>query len=156
MEKAIMFIQSEISNALLCAGLQANLQGFDYLCESIMEGLKHPNLLQSLTKELYPMIGERHQQTAAVIERSMRHVIEVAYRSRALYGLNQLFDKPVLTTNFKPCNGCFIGLVCVMVKKNLLKIVANSSDKDLADETQLAHEIQEFLKKYYSNDTIPD
>ena len=151
MKKAIMFIESEISNSLLTAGLPANLQGFQFLREAIMETLKHPELLQQLTKKLYPTIAALHKVNTAVVERSMRHVIDVAYKTQGLYGINELLSAPVFSANEKPCNGNLIALITEIVRRNLYKMVATSSDADAGERAQLIKEIQEFLELYYGD-----
>lgn len=148
MFKAILYIESTISNALLSAGLQANLQGFQYLKEATMEVLKQPSLLQHLTKQLYPKVGKMHNQSPAVVERSMRHVIDVAYRSQALYGLNDVMEAHVFTPSYKPCNGNFIASVCEYIKKDLYKLIATTNQESSPERYELAQNIQEFLQKY--------
>lgn len=149
-----MYIESEISNALLAGGLQVNLQGFQFLKEAIMETIKYPCMLQQLTKTLYPKIAALHHLKGPVVERSMRHVIDVAYRSQGLYGLNDLLSTPFFINNDKPCNGSLIAFVAELVKKNLYHLVATTNENENSDKAALVKEIQEFLKKYSNPTTI--
>lgn len=150
MNKALLYIESELSNYMLAGGLPANLQGFQFLKESVMEVVKDPSLMQQLTKKLYPMIAERHHINAAVVERSMRHAVDVAYRSQSLYGLNDMLQAPFFINNEKPCNGTMIALFAEMIKTNLFKMIATADERNSGNA--LTREVQEFLDKYYGDD----
>lgn len=149
MEKAVLFIESDIVNVIMAAGIPANLQGFQFLKEAVFEIVKNPSMLQHLTKELYPKIASAHNVKTPVVERSIRHAIEVAFRSQSLLGINELLSAPVFSPNDKPCNGALIALFAEIVKRNLYKYIATNDDNDKSEKAQTIREVHEFLNKCY-------
>ena len=148
MNKGTMIIESEITNALLTAGISANLQGFHFLKDAITESVKQPNLLQQLTKKLYPDVGKKYGVNSAVVERSIRHAIDNSFKSNGLYGLNELLSSQYYNGTEKPCNGCFIALLSEIVKKNMYQYITNIVDSSNPEQNQILKEIEESIGYY--------
>lgn len=73
--------------------------------------LDTPDLINRITKELYPGIARRFNTSASQVERAIRHAIEVAWGRGRIEVLNQVFSANVCSLDAKPTNGEFIALV---------------------------------------------
>ena len=73
--------------------------------------VEDPDIINNITKKLYPSIGEKYQTTASKVERAIRHAIEVAWNRGKIENINSLFGVKVYSHNEKPTNGEFIALV---------------------------------------------
>ncbi len=134
MKKSTLYIESEVSNVLLATGMPAHLQGFHFLKDAIMDVVKNPTHLHQLTKKLYPYIADRFSVTSPIVERSMRHAIEMAKKNGLTYNINKMLNTTYLTTDERPCNGNFIGLVSEIVKKNMYRLMARAQDIEDIDD----------------------
>ena len=150
MDSTAYLIDTEITTALISVGIQANLQGYDYLKEAVFMTLKEPTLIHKLTKELYPAIAEIYGSNPAVVERSIRHAIDCSYQNKGLYGLNELLDRRFYYGEGKPCSGFMIALLREIVKKNLLREIAKS--KNDAEKEELIRELTDCLYDFNKDD----
>ena len=148
MNKSTLLLESEITNTLLSAGLPANLQGFHFLKDAILEVIKNPTLLHQLTKKLYPEVATIYGVSPAIVERSMRHVIETACKNGAIYNINVMLNSQYFDVNDKPCNGCFIALFAEIVRKNMYQFVANIDVTENEEKAQLVKELQESMGSF--------
>ena len=73
--------------------------------------IETPDVVNSITKKLYPAIAERFSTSASKVERAIRHAIEVAWSRGKIENINTIFGVTVYTNNEKPTNGEFIALV---------------------------------------------
>ena len=73
--------------------------------------VEDPGIINSITKRLYPQIGERYQTSASKVERAIRHAIEVAWNRGKIENINNVFGIKIYAPNEKPTNGEFIALV---------------------------------------------
>ena len=69
------------------------------------------DVINRITKELYPGVARRFETSASKVERAMRHAIEVAWTRGKIENLNSLFGYNIYGKNDKPTNGEFIALV---------------------------------------------
>lgn len=70
-----------------------------------------PEIINSITKKLYPSIAATFNTTASKVERAIRHAIEVAWNRGKIENINQIFGMKIYSANEKPTNGEFIALV---------------------------------------------
>ncbi len=101
----------EMESFFMDIGISPHTKGFLFLCKAIELTLQNPNLIFNLTKELYPSIGALCQTTAANVEHSIRHSIEVAWNSKKIFNANQFFKADVFSHQYKPSNGEFISVI---------------------------------------------
>jgi len=73
--------------------------------------MAQPELINSITKELYPGIADRFNTSASKVERAIRHAIEVAWTRGRIEKINQIFGYNIYSKNDKPTNGEFIALM---------------------------------------------
>jgi two-component system response regulator (stage 0 sporulation protein A) len=104
-------LDEKITNIFLVIGIPAHIRGYHFLREAIRMVYSDSNLINKITKELYPGIAARFDTSASKVERAIRHAIEVAWTRGKIDNINQFFGYNIYTKNDKPTNGEFIALV---------------------------------------------
>lgn len=92
-------------------GVPAHIKGYHYLRTSIILSIENPDLLDSVTKLLYPTVAQKFNTTSSRVERAIRHAIEIAWDRGDLDILNSFFGYTVNTCKGKPTNSEFIALL---------------------------------------------
>lgn len=92
-------------------GVPAHIKGYHYLREAILSSIEDPELLESVTKLLYPTVAKRFDTTSSRVVRAIRHAIEIAWDRGNLDTLNAFFGYTVNTCKGKPTNSEFIALI---------------------------------------------
>ena len=104
-------LSSQITSIIHEIGVPAHIKGYQYLRDAIMMSVEDMEMLNSITKILYPTIAKKHQTTPSRVERAIRHAIEVAWNRGRIDALDEAFGKNVCALDDKPTNGEFIALV---------------------------------------------
>lgn len=104
-------LDERLSNIFISVGIPAHIKGYQFLREAIKMAIENPDIINSITKRLYPEVADRFGTTASKVERAIRHAIEVAWNKGKIENINHLFGIKVYTSNDKPTNGEFIALV---------------------------------------------
>ena len=104
-------IDEKITNIFITVGIPANIKGYQFLREAIKMAIDSPEIINSITKKLYPSIADKFDTSASKVERAIRHAIEVAWNRGKIENINNLFGIRVYGNNEKPTNGEFIALV---------------------------------------------
>ncbi len=104
-------LEEKISNVFITVGIPAHIKGYQFLREAIKMAIEEPDIINSITKQLYPSIASRFATSASKVERAIRHAIEVAWNRGKIENINSLFGIKVYNSNEKPTNGEFIALV---------------------------------------------
>ena len=104
-------IEEKITNIFITVGIPAHIKGYQFLREAIKLAMENPDIINSITKKLYPSIAERFDTSASKVERAIRHAIEVAWNRGKIENINSIFGLTVYSNNEKPTNGEFIALV---------------------------------------------
>ncbi len=92
-------------------GIPAHIKGYHYLREAILLSINDPEMLESITKMLYPTIAEKFSTTPSRVERAIRHAIETAWDRGDVDVLNGMFGYTVSVGKGKPTNSEFIALI---------------------------------------------
>lgn len=92
-------------------GVPAHIKGYHYLRTAILESIDNPELMESVTKLLYPTVAKKFNTTSSRVERAIRHAIEIAWDRGDLDVLNAFFGYTVNTAKGKPTNSEFIALI---------------------------------------------
>ena len=108
-----------ITNLFLTIGIPAHIKGYQYLREAVRMVLDNHEVINRITKELYPGIARKFGTSASKVERAMRHAIEVAWTRGRLDTVNQMYGYKVFAKEDKPTNGEFIS--CVAEKISVAK-----------------------------------
>ena len=104
-------IDEKITNIFITVGIPAHIKGYQFLREAIKLSMENPDIINSITKKLYPSIAEKFETSASKVERAIRHAIEVAWNRGKIENINSVFGLTVYSNNEKPTNGEFIALV---------------------------------------------
>ena len=107
----IKLVEETITNIFLSIGIPAHIKGYQYLREAILLTYENPNLINNITKELYPSVAQIFETTASKVERAIRHAIEIAWNKGKIENINMLFGYKVYTQNDRPTNSEFIALI---------------------------------------------
>ena len=92
-------------------GVPAHIKGYQYLREAIMMTVENMEVINAVTKILYPEVARKFGTTASRVERAIRHAIEVAWDRGDLETLQRFFGYTVSNTKGKPTNSEFIALI---------------------------------------------
>jgi len=104
-------LDERITNIFITVGIPAHIKGYQFLREAIKMAIENPDIINSITKRLYPSVAERFSTSSSKVERAIRHAIEVAWNRGKIENINSLFGVRVYNYNEKPTNGEFIALV---------------------------------------------
>ena len=104
-------LEEKISNIYITVGIPAHINGYQFLREAIKMAIDNPEIINCITKKLYPGIADKFETSPSKVERAIRHAIEVAWNRGKIENINSLFGVRVYTNNEKPTNGEFIALV---------------------------------------------
>ena len=104
-------LDEKISNIFITVGIPAHIKGYHFLREAIKMAIDNPEIINNITKRLYPEVAESFNTSASKVERAIRHAIEVAWNRGKIENINSLFGIRVYSHNEKPTNGEFIALV---------------------------------------------
>lgn len=97
-------------------GVPAHIKGYHYLRTAIMMVVKDMELLNYITKELYPEIAKAYRTTSSRVERAIRHSIEVAWTRGKPQTMNEVFGYTINTGKGKPTNSEFIAMVADKIR----------------------------------------
>ena len=104
-------LENRVTNLLHEIGIPAHIKGYHYLRDSIIMAVQDMDVLNAITKVLYPTVAKRYQTTSSRVERAIRHAIEVAWNRGKLDTLDELFGYTVSTGKGKPTNSEFVALI---------------------------------------------
>lgn len=104
-------VDERITNLFLTLGIPAHIKGYAYLREAVLMVLENHDVINRITKELYPGVAKRFDTSASKVERAMRHAIEVAWNRGRLDTVNRMYGHKVFDALDKPTNGEFISCV---------------------------------------------
>ncbi|MBP3797186.1 MAG: sporulation transcription factor Spo0A [Ruminococcus sp.] len=92
-------------------GVPAHIKGYHYLREAIICSVNDKEMLESVTKLLYPAVAKKFSTTPSRVERAIRHAIEIAWDRGDIDTLNGFFGYTINTGKGKPTNSEFIALI---------------------------------------------
>lgn len=104
-------IEEMVTSVIHEIGVPAHIKGYQYLREAIMIAVKDMDVINAITKVLYPQVAKTFATTPSRVERAIRHAIEVAWDRGDLETLQTFFGYTVSNTKGKPTNSEFIALI---------------------------------------------
>lgn len=111
----------EVTEVLHQMGIPAHVKGYQYLRDAILYIMDDINLLGAVTKELYPLVGEKYNTSASRVERAIRHAIELAWNRGNVDMMIQYFGYTINTEKGKPTNSEFIAMVADKIRLSMKK-----------------------------------
>jgi len=112
-------LEALVTNIIHELGVPAHIKGYQYLREAIMMVVNDIDLINEITKQLYPEIAERYNTTPSRVERAIRHAIEVSWSRGRLETTNGIFGYTVSAAKGKPTNSEFIAMIADKLRLEL-------------------------------------
>lgn len=114
-------LETDITKMLHELGIPAHIKGYQYLRDAISMMVRDREMMEAVTKILYPEIAKKNYTSSSRVERAIRHAIEVAWGRGSLEVIDELFGYTISTGKGKPTNSEFIALIadkiCLDYKK---------------------------------------
>lgn len=110
-------MKKDTKNLLLKCGIPPHIKGYYYLGFAIDSVREEPDLLNRITKGLYPKVAQEFETTCQRVERAMRHAIEVAFDRIDVTVMHELFGWSVDCDRGKPTNSHFIAAIVEALKE---------------------------------------
>lgn len=100
-------------------GVPAHIKGYQYLRNAIIMSIEDEEMINAVTKRLYPSIAKRYKTTSSRVERAIRHAIEVAWDRGDVETLNSYFGYTIHNLRGKPTNSEFVAMISDKVRLSL-------------------------------------
>ncbi len=113
-------IEISVTKTIHSVGVPANIKGYQYLRDAIIMSIKDTELINAVTKQLYPKVATRHNTSPSRVERAIRHAIEVACIRGNEEELYNLFGYTVSNNKGKPTNSEFIAMIADKLRLEML------------------------------------
>ena len=104
-------IESQVTQIIHQIGVPAHIKGYQYLRTAILLTIKDSDIINSVTKVLYPSVAKKYATTTSRVERAIRHAIEVAWDRGDVDTLNSYFGYTIQNNRGKPTNSEFIAMI---------------------------------------------
>ena len=104
-------LEAQVTAIIHEVGVPAHIKGYQYLREAIIIAVNDMDVINAVTKVLYPEVAKRFGTTASRVERAIRHAIEVAWDRGDLETLQKYFGYTVSNAKGKPTNSEFIAMI---------------------------------------------
>lgn len=119
-------LEDVITGVLLEVGVPAHIKGYMFLKEAITLVINDMDIINSVTKHLYPAIADRFSTTPSRVERAIRHAIESAWNGRNnIQAVNKFFRYSIRNDKGKPTNSEFIALIADNIRISHKDRIAN-------------------------------
>ena len=109
--EAIPDIETQVTKIIHQIGVPAHIKGYQYLRTAILLTIQDSDIINSVTKVLYPSVAKKYQTTTSRVERAIRHAIEVAWDRGDVDTLNSYFGYTIQNNRGKPTNSEFIAMI---------------------------------------------
>ena len=104
-------IEAQVTQIIHQIGVPAHIKGYQYLRTAILLTVKDSDIINSVTKVLYPSVAKKYSTTTSRVERAIRHAIEVACDRGDVDTLNSYFGYTIQNNRGKPTNSEFIAMI---------------------------------------------
>jgi len=116
---SIKSLETEVTNMIHEIGVPAHIKGYQYLRDAIIMVIKDIEVINSITKLLYPSIAKMYNTTPSRVERAIRHAIEVAWSRGQMETIDSLFKYTINVGKGKPTNSEFIAMIADKLRLEL-------------------------------------
>lgn len=104
-------LEMRVTEILHQIGVPAHIKGYQYLRDAILLSIEDEEIINAVTKRLYPSVAKRHNTTSSRVERAIRHAIEVAWDRGDVDVLNSYFGYTIHNGRGKPTNSEFVAMI---------------------------------------------
>ena len=115
-------LESIVTDLILHIGVPAHIKGYHYVRQAIILSVNDPEMINSVTKVLYPTIAKMYQTTSSRVERAIRHAIEIAWDRGDVDVLNEYFGYTINIGRGKPTNSEFIAMISDKLRLKLKRM----------------------------------
>lgn len=122
-------MECSVTDIIHQIGIPAHIKGYHYLRTAIILSVSDPEMINSVTKLLYPNVAKVYNTTPSRVERAIRHAIEIAWDRGDVDTLDSYFGYTIHTSRGKPTNSEFIALIADKLRLKLKMNSAQFSDK---------------------------
>ncbi len=112
-------LEALVTNIIHGVGVPAHIKGYQYLREAIMMVVNDIDVINQITKSLYPQIAQKFSTTPSRVERAIRHAIEVAWGRGEVDLMENIFGYTVSASKGKPTNSEFIAMIADKLRLEL-------------------------------------
>ena len=110
-EDGLFDMETQVTKVIHQIGVPAHIKGYQYLRYAILMTIDDNDIINSVTKVLYPAVAKKYQTTTSRVERAIRHAIEVAWDRGDVDTLNSYFGYTIQNSRGKPTNSEFIAMI---------------------------------------------
>ena len=114
-------LEERVTEVVHELGIPAHIKGYKYVRFALVEAVERPEILDAITKELYPTVAKEFRTTSSRVERAIRHAIEVAWDRGDLEVLQGYFGNTVDRFKGKPTNSEFLALISERLRMEFKK-----------------------------------
>lgn len=117
-------LETTITEIMHELGVPAHIKGYQYLREAIMLVIHNQEMINSITKQLYPAVAKKFTTTTSRVERAIRHAIEVAWDRGETEVLSSYFGYTIHTNRGKPTNSEFVAMISDKIRLSMKQPVS--------------------------------
>ena len=112
-------LEAKVTNIIHEIGVPAHIKGYQYLRDGIMMVVDNIEVINQITKQLYPDLAKKYKTTPSRVERAIRHAIEVAWSRGQIETMENIFGYTVNSNRGKPTNSEFIAMIADKLRLEL-------------------------------------
>lgn len=112
-------LEIKVTNIIHEIGVPAHIKGYQYLRDGIMMVVNNIEVINQITKQLYPDLAKKYKTTPSRVERAIRHAIEVAWNRGQIETVENIFGYTVNSNKGKPTNSEFIAMIADKLRLDL-------------------------------------
>ena len=112
-------LEIKVTNIIHEIGVPAHIKGYQYLRDGIIMVVNNIEIINQITKQLYPDLAKKYKTTPSRVERAIRHAIEVAWNRGQIETVDSIFGYTVNSNKGKPTNSEFIAMVADKLRLDL-------------------------------------
>ncbi len=116
-------LEVTVSDIMREIGVPAHIKGYHYLRQAIILTIKEPELMNAVTKVLYPTVAKQNKTTSSRVERAIRHAIEVAWDRGDIDVLSSYFGYTIQNSRGKPTNSEFIAMISDKLRLSIKSVI---------------------------------
>ena len=117
-------IEMKVTDILHEIGVPAHIKGYHYLRDSIIMSVEHPEIINAVTKQLYPSVAKKYETTSSRVERAIRHAIEISWTRGDIKLMEDLFGNSIDFDRSRPTNSEFLSTLADRFKLNTKELIA--------------------------------
>jgi len=114
-------LEKAVTKLFIDLGIPAHIKGYKYLRTAILMAVEEPEVLELVTKKLYPNVARVYNTTASRVERAIRHAIETACEKGNYQRINEIFGYTLDMDSGKPVNSAFIAMIADKLRMEMME-----------------------------------